>query len=168
MSRIVMKGIAPLLPAFWRDRAGSAVVEFAIYAPMLVFGCMATIDLGRAVYEQMSLAEVLRVGAERAMANAEPAAIKQHMEATAEGEFVIASESTPDTTISTATDALTLSARRYCACPEAPGTELASCSSTCSNSAPPSIFIRLEAAKTFKGTILPGMSLASRNDVQVR
>jgi Flp pilus assembly protein TadG len=168
MMRTFMNGIARLLLAAWRDRAGSAVVEFAIYAPMLVFGCMATVDVGRAVYERMSLAEILRVGAESAMANAEPAVIRQHMAATAQGEFVIASESTTDTTISTSTDALTLTARRYCACPESPATELESCSSICANSAPPSVFLRLEATKTFKGTILPSMSLASRNDVQVR
>ena len=164
MSRSFMNPIG----AFWRDRAGSAVVEFAIYAPILVFGCMATVDVSRAVYERMSIGEILRVGAERAMRNDEPAVIKQRMAATAEGEFVVASESATDTTISTGTNALTLSARRYCACPESPATELASCSSTCSNSAPPSIFIRLEAAKSFSGIILPSMSLASRNDVQVR
>ena len=157
-----------LIRACWRDRGGAAVVEFAVYGPILIFGCMAMVDLGRATYEKMALAEVVRVGASSAMANAEPAAIEQHMKATAEGEFVIAGDGSSDDTINTSTAPLKLTARRYCACPESPTVELDECTSMCANSAPPSIFVRLDAAKPFNGLILPSFSLTSRNDVQVR
>lgn len=146
---------------WFRAEGGASTVEFALIAPVLFFGLLATTDLGLALYERMTIDHVLRAGAESAMADQGEEDILQILKTTAARNFTLSTEA--ESTENT----LTLSADRYCACPESPGTGVA-CSTTCSGAQPTFVSYRLSATKTYAGMIIPSMSFSPSVQVQIR
>ncbi|MBP2314989.1 TadE/TadG family type IV pilus assembly protein [Azospirillum soli] len=97
---------------FWRDRRGAAGVEFALTAPILIAIFAVAIDLGRAIYDDMSLASAARAGVQYARARPDDIA---GAKATALGGGGLSAEAA----VETAT---------FCECPSG---EAADCTDSC-------------------------------------
>lgn len=132
---------------------GSASVEFAIIAPVLVLAVLSTADIGLAIHEAFEIDQALRNGAEAALSD--PGEVRV--------EAVLAAvENTGAGQSST-----TWSVDRYCACPDAPDTPTG-CSTTCGGSRPTAIFYDIEGVRAYPGIFLPARDLARAASVQVR
>src|ERR1700688_4083501 len=54
----------------WRkSEKGASAAEFALFAPVLFLALVATVDVGLAEYERMTIDHILRAGAQSAMAD---------------------------------------------------------------------------------------------------
>lgn len=149
--------------ASWeRCEGGVAVVEFALIAPILAFTLLASIDLGLAVSQRMAIEDVLRAGAQSAMADPGETTVLDVMRATAQPNFTLAGA-----TASTAQSDLTLSVSRFAACPEDPGFAVAA-SKICAGSKPTFIYYRMSASKTYTGWIAPAIQFDRAVQVQIR
>ena len=140
---------------------GASAVEFALFAPILFFSLLGTVDVGLALTERMTIDHVLRAGAESAMADQGEEEILGILKATASKNFTLSSS--VDATGGT----LSLSVARFCACHEAPEIAL-DCSQTCSASKPTIVSYRMSASKAYESMIIPGMSFNPSIQVQVR
>lgn len=132
---------------------GSASVEFAIIAPVLVLAVLSTADIGLAVHESFEVDQTLRNGAEAALRDMGEAGVKSVIAAVDEN--------------SSGRTTTTWSVVRYCACPETTGTPT-SCSTTCGGSRPTAIFYDLEGVRAYPGIIMPARNLTRSASVQVR
>ena len=133
--------------------SGSASVEFAIIAPVLVLAVLTTADIGLAIHESFEIDQALRNGAEAAL----------HDPGESRVEAVLAAvDDTGGGQYST-----TWSVDRYCACPETSGIAT-SCSTTCGGSRPTAIFYGIEGVRAYPGIILPARDLTRAASVQVR
>lgn len=146
------------------SEAGVSAVEFALIAPVLALGLVATADLGLALYERMTIDHVLRAGAQAAMTDPGAAQVDKVLQST------LAERPTPAN--------VTLKpVKRYCVCPEdadvTPDAAPACGTTTpCANAAQQFVYYRLEAAKAYQPMSLPEMlpafQLGSAMQVQVR
>ena len=133
--------------------AGSAAIEFAIIAPVLVFAMLATADIGLAIHESFEIDQALRNGAEAALSDPGTLRVETILDAvdrTADGQA--------DTTWSVS---------RFCACPEMPEAETI-CSTTCNARRPTAIFYRIDGLRAYSGILLPDRDLIRSASVQVR
>lgn len=137
-----------------REEHGVSAVEFALLAPILFFAAAATLDLGLALYERMTMDRLLRGGAQAAMSDPGANAVRAVVEASAEADFAPGAE-------------FTLTVDRYCACPI--DTSLAVvCTNICGDGSAAGIFYRLEADREYPGMVLPAMSLEAEAKVRIR
>ena len=137
-----------------RERCeGSASVEFAIIAPVLVLAVLSTADIGLAVHESFEVDQTLRNGAEAALRDMGEAGLKSVLAAVDEDGSGHANT--------------TWSVTRYCACPETSGNPT-SCSTTCGGSQPTAIFYDLKGVRAYPGIIMPARNLTRSASVQVR
>lgn len=136
-----------------RDRRGAAAVEFALIAPILVFAVLSMADLGFAIHERAEIDQALRNGAELAQSDPGTAAVG-----------ALLAEVDPTSAFRAAT---TFGVDRFCACPEAPETEVG-CFDDCENERPTEIFYRLTGTRPFSGFFLPDQTLERSSVVQVR
>lgn len=151
-----------MLRALWRGDDGVSALEFGLFAPILFFGLLATIDVGFALYERMTIDSVLRAGAKSAMADAGVTAVQQVLESTA-AQYP-------------SSEGLSISSpERYFACPDNP--DVAVTSTTLCSGNPPYIYYRLGANKLYDGLFVPlqvgslrlgELTLRSIAQVQVR
>jgi len=150
--------------AFVRCNSGVSAVEFTLFLPILIFSFLATVDIGLALYERMTIDHVLRAGSESAMADQGNASVDSVLAATAAASLP-------------ATKGLVLSpSNRYFACAESPDASVSS-TATCAGGKPTGIFYRLSATKPYDGVFLPitigrfkllRFELSSATMVQVR
>ena len=143
--------------------AGVSAVEFALLAPVLVIGAFGTADAGMAVHERMMIGQALRAGAERAMAGADEARIREALAVVASDNFTVSWDGDPEGDAAPA-GTLVLDVETYCACPGAEFTEL-SCTGTCASAGAPARFYRLSASKLFNGVILPEFAISGTVEV---
>ena len=141
---------------------GVSAVEFGLLAPMLVFALLATVDVGLALTEQMTISHVLRAGAQSATEAKDAAVIDQVLRVTAANNFTVAAPGTAGSDTS-----LALQVDRICSCAEQPGVAV-TCSTTCPGEAPTQVFYTLAGEKTYSGLILPQFRLSPAIQVQVR
>lgn len=127
---------------------GVSAIEFALLAPVLIMALLGTVDVGRALTEQMGLSSLLRTGAQTAMAGGDLARINHVLHAAKD-------------------DSVTLDVVHVCACPENAGAAV-DCSTTCAGPAPTAIYYSINAKKTFSGVLLPNIPLSRSLQVQVR
>ncbi|HEX2134506.1 MAG TPA: TadE family protein [Microvirga sp.] len=144
-----------------RDQDGVSAVEFALVAPILAFSLVAAIDVGLAEYERMAIDHALRAAAQSAMADQGPDAVLRALQTTASKNFTLSDGTTSNP------DALKVSVKRFCACPEATGTEV-SCSTVCAGPTSTFIYYRLTGTKFHKAAMLPPIELSPSVQVQVR
>lgn len=157
---LVLKQRLGLMQRLSDDRGVSAV-EFALVAPVLLLALLGSVDLGMAEYERMTMDHALRSGAQAAILDPGAASVLNKTQSTISRNFALNSTSTlSDKSVS-------VSATRFCACPEANSIEVA-CSTTCTGSAPTFVYYRLTAAKMYKGAILPTLTLSASAQVQIR
>lgn len=132
---------------------GSASVEFAIIAPILVLAVLSTADIGLAIHESFEVDQTLRNGAEAALRDMGEGGV----------EAILASVDENSSGQATTT----WSVIRYCACPETSDNHT-SCSTTCGGSRPTAIFYDLEGVRAYPGIIMPARNLTRSASVQVR
>ena len=150
--RRIALAVAGRVGALVRGNDGVSAIEFALLAPVLIFAAAATLDLGLAAYERMTMDRLLRGGAQAAMADPGEAQVQDVIEASAEDDFAPGQE-------------FTLMVDRYCVCPD---DTLIVCTSTCSDGSAPDAFYRLEAVRTYEGLVLPAFELEAQAKVQIR
>ena len=127
---------------------GATVVEFALFAPMVIFGLLATVDIGLSVTTRMELDRNVRAGAQAAMSlNNDAAAIES---------IVLASAGAPAD--------MSVDAVRSCFC----GTTATACSVPCAGGAAPSVFFAIRAARPQSGLIFEERTILSETRVQIR
>lgn len=153
MPGVAMSGV---LKRFWAETAGVAAIEFALLAPTLLVMLLASMDLSAVLSEREGLDHVLRSGAQLAMADAGSSAVLAVMQGAASEQFPQA-----------AVPAVTLSASRFCACPNAPATSVG-CGTICTGNQPTYIFYNMSATKSFSGILFPRFDFAPALQVEVR
>jgi pilus assembly protein CpaE len=147
-----------------RREDGASAVEFAICAPVFIFACIMMADIGFAIHERMTLDHVLRAGAQTAMSDPGETEVVAVLESTASKHFTVTSGDEETDIVS---NAVTVGASRYCACPESRSVAVG-CSTVCTGPVPTFTFYGMSAAKGYEGMILPPISFSARLDVQVR
>ncbi|MFQ6180639.1 AAA family ATPase [Sinorhizobium meliloti] len=145
------------------SEAGASAVEFALIAPVLALGLVATADLGLAIHERMTIDHVLRAGAQAAMADPGAEQVEKVLVSTLAQSPALASAALP-------------AVKRYCACPEnadvAPEAAPQCGTVTCANAKPQFVYYRLAVAKSYRPmslpAVLPVFELGSSMQVQVQ
>lgn len=151
-----------VLKALWSNENGLSAVEFALLAPPLLLGLLATADLGLAQSQRMSMDHVLRAGAQSAISDPGTESVLKVTTSTAAPEFSLAADpEAPEP------GNLSLTVSRLAACPEQIDTAVAT-STTCVGGQPTVIYYALSARMEYTGMILPAMQLESALQVRVR
>jgi Flp pilus assembly protein TadG len=145
-----------------RNDNGVSAAEFALLAPMLVFAVLATVDLGLAISERLTIGHILRAGAQSAIGDVGTANVDLVLRTTAAKNMSVAAAGTSGNDTS-----LALTVTRICSCPSQPSVALA-CSTTCAANAPTQIYYVLSGKKTYSGLILPRFAQSKTLEVQVR
>ena len=133
---------------------GSAGVEFAIIAPVLILAVLATADIGLAIHESSEVDQALRNGAEAALSD--PGKIRV--------EAVLAA--VDGTGAGQASTSWWVD--RYHTCPETPETHSETPILTCGGSRPSAIFYEITGVRAYPGIFLPARDLTRTASVQVR
>ena len=136
-------------PSVLLSEQGASAIEFALLAPVLLIALMGTVDVGRALTQQMALGSILRTGAQSAIAGSEVSAVNRILLAAKDDDSVL------------------LNVVQMCACPESPQAAVA-CSTTCAGPGPTAIYYSLTAEKAFSGLFMPGRTLRQSLQVQIR
>lgn len=134
--------------------SGTAGLEFAIIAPVLILAVLSTADIGFAIHESFEVDQALRNGAEAALTDpgvSRVTAILNAVDNTGGGQAVTEWE-----------------VERYYTCPETPDTRLTVDSRNCSGKRPTFIFYEIEGVRAYSGIILPARDLTRSASVQVR
>ena len=139
----------------WLDRgrllrcdAGVAATEFAIFAPMIIFGLLTMVDIGGAIAERMEMDRNVRAGAQAAMSlNNDVSSIE---------EIILASTEEPEN--------LTVAVNMQCLCSEAS----AVCTTPCPDATAPGVFVEISTQQAYDGIIIPERTLTSQTRVQIR
>ena len=153
-----MRGVRRLLRTvrcFASDTRGVAAVEFALFAPLLVFGLLAMTDVGMAVYQRMSVDHILRSGVHHAIEDPGKVAVLATLKDNAREDGMWAEGE------------IGFDVDRFCACAETPETKV-DCATSCDGSRPTSIYYSLSADLTVPGLILPSFHLQPAMRVQIR
>ena len=165
-SALSLKRVRRAWGAFPRAESGVSAPEFGLFAPILLISLLAVTDLAFAAYQRMAIDHVLRAGAQRAMLDqsVDPAAPKvlEMLRLMASENFTLDSS-----TSANGKPPLTVSASRYCVCPQNPDVHV-SCSTTCSNSKSTLAYYSLSARGKSTSMLLPQMSFSPKLQVQVR
>ena len=136
------------LRALLADARGVSAVEFGLLAPILVVSFIAMVDIGMAVTERMAMDRSVRAGAQAAMALINDPAIIQGVVEEAAGEI-------EDVAVNVAVN---------CSC----GGTASACTALCGSGEEPSVFLDIDANKTYSGVLLSTIPLGSQTSVQVR
>jgi len=148
------------------DESGVAAVEFSLLAPILVFCCLATVDVGLALSERMTIDHVLRAGANFAMADPGESAVQDALETTAKKNFTVTKMAPGDTqSMSTSADSIYFRVDKFFACDDAPAAAVAD-PAVCTGDY--YTFYRIDAAKIYAAMVLPDINFSPVIQVQVR
>lgn len=142
---------------FGADHSGVAAVEFALFGPLLVFALLAMTDVGMAVYQRMTLDHMLRSAAHHAIED--PGVLTV--------QTALAGLATTESLGVWGAGEVNFHVARICACAENPALEV-SCTLTCSNSQPTSIYYTIRSDLVVSGLILPSFHLQPTIQVQIR
>lgn len=156
MPQIRFLGIVSRARGVAACRSGASAIEFGLIAPMIFFGFLSMVDVGRAIAERLALDGALRAGAFVAMSDPGTSAVKAAV-GMADGSRTAGGER----------GTLKVDVQRFCACPEDTGTMLA-CTVTCAGTSPAAIYYSLDGSTTYDGLLLPTIELAGENRVRVR
>ena len=77
--------LTSLLPA----ERGASAVEFALLVPVLIIALLGTVDVGRALTEQMALGSLLRTGAQSAIAGGDVSTVKRVLLAAKDDDSIV-------------------------------------------------------------------------------
>ncbi|MFZ3581689.1 TadE/TadG family type IV pilus assembly protein [Loktanella sp. DJP18] len=134
--------------------SGTAGLEFAIIAPVLILAVLSTADIGLAIHESFEVDQALRNGAEVALSDPGESRV---------AAILSAVDDTRGEQLST-----TWEVNRYYACSETPNTKLEVDSRNCSGKRPTAIFYEIKGVRAYRGFLLPARNLTRLASVQVR
>jgi pilus assembly protein CpaE len=152
------------------DERGASAIEFALLLPVLVFACMATVDLGLALNQKLELDQSLRAGAQGLMAgdydNKPDATTKvKKLVETIDAE---ASAADANNQIETATNKIQVAVDRFCMCPEDLATKVDCTAKVCTNSVKRYKFYQISGQQNYDTMYLPAdISLTGSILVQI-
>jgi hypothetical protein len=130
------------------DEGGVAAIEFAFVAPILVFACLATADLGLAINKKMELDDSLRVVSEGAMGDLGEDEVQAILDAVASENFETDVE-------------------RFCTCPEDVASAVDCDSGACAGAEDPYLYYRLSGEMEYATFLLPNIPISASLLVQV-
>jgi pilus assembly protein CpaE len=145
---------------------GTSAVEFSLFLPLILFGCLTMGDIALAVHQRMTLDHVVRAGGQVAMTDPGEDRVLSALKSAASKNFAVGSSS-DDVDRDVVSDPVTVEVARYCSCPSNRSASV-SCSDPCSETTPPFVFYRMSAAKSYDGIFIPAFSLGSDLNVQIR
>jgi len=131
---------------------GSAAIEFALAAPILLVVLMGVVEVGFTMYQAMQVYVSVEAGTVYAAKNGfDPAGI---------AAAVVNATGTEGVTAAPAPE-------QFCGCPAASGVVTTACDSPCTDGTPPGQYVRIQAALAHE-TILPypGLSLPTTLSAQ--
>ena len=137
---------------FLKSARGASTVEFAIVAPMLVFGVLSTADLGFEISDRMEIDQALRNGAEAAV---------EDPGVTGLGAVLEAIQPSADG------DAIAWDVARICVCPESNAVSV-DCFETCADDEPTAIYYNITGSREAVRFFLPQVTVSRSLSVQVR
>jgi len=145
-----------------RCRNGNSTVEFAVTTPVLLVGLVATIDVGLAIDEHMTLDQAVRSGVEFVMDDVtDEETLEKYVVASALGFY-------DDVSLDVSSDARpTATVTSSFTCDENPDSEV-KINTLCQNDKPASIHYTISAFKTYEGMFIPDIPLNTSIDIQVR
>jgi len=132
--------------------SGTSGIEFALVAPVLILGVLATADVGFSIHESFRIDQVLRNGAEAALTDPGESRV----------EAVLAAVGASGGQGSTLWDV-----DRYHICPESPGARM-NAPIPCANNQPTAIFYQITGVRAYSGILLPPRDLTRSASIQVR
>lgn len=142
-----------ILKDFLVEEHGTASVEFALIAPVVVAAVLSVADIGFAIHERAEMDHALRNGAERAVSDPGVPYVETIVNAVYKNG-------------SGGSDVI-FSVNRFCACPEA-SSVTTSCYELCSEDHPPSVYYKMTATGSYSGFLLPTQTLYRSSTVQTR
>jgi TadE-like protein len=153
----------------WGTREDAAsTVEFSLFLPVIVCGCLTMGDIGLAVQQRMTLDQVVRAGAQVAMDDPGEEQVRTALELSASQNFALASDDEDgEDQEQIVNDPVSVDVARYCSCPNDRSAPV-SCSTPCVETTVPFVFYRMSVAKNYDGIFIPEFSLARDLEVQVR
>ncbi len=126
-----------------RRREGTAAVEFALAAPLLVAILLPMIDLGIAAYQDMEVHDAAQAGAQYALLNANATVPMPSSYSTA-----IQNAATNATTLSTIS--ATPAPSTACGCSSGPAVVLSTdCTTPCANTLAPGYYVTVQTQATY-------------------
>jgi len=150
--------------AAFRDEGGAAAIEFALLVPILVFACLATVDIGLAISKKMEIDYSLRMASEGAIADLGEDEVHDLLDQVASENFTVSPDVEDDGPDVGELDTEVL---RFCACPESMSTVAACTSGTCGGAADPYLYYRLSGEMYYDAVILPQIPMDTSLLVQV-
>lgn len=166
LSQMLPSRRGPLLS----DERGASAIEFALLLPILVFACMATVDLGLALNQKLELDQSLRAGAQGLMAGEydkqpDPTTKVKKLVETIDAE---ASAADTNNQIETATNKIQVAVDRFCMCPEDLASKVDCTTKVCANSVKRYKFYQISGQQNYDTMYLPGdISLTGSILVQI-
>lgn len=130
------------------DQSGASAIEFAILAPLLIFGLLGMADIGLGIGTRMELDRIVRSGAQ--------AAISLNNDAAAIRALVLASSATQA--------GLDVEVDKLCTC----GELAATCTALCSDGAAPSVYFGIEAERPYAGILFGERPVVSSTRIKIR
>ena len=104
------------------DEGGAAAIEFAVLAPVLVLACLATIDLGLAFNQRMTIDAMVRAGVEPALADPGVDKVRDIVKGAAGDGITLTTDSADS--FEMGGSSLSVDVTRSCACPESMSTSV--------------------------------------------
>ena len=152
------------------SEGGASAIEFALLLPLLIGGCMVTVDLGMALYQKMSIDQSIRAGAEGLMVGGYDRQLnpKDAVKKLAETIAARSSGTTGDGAIDVSENKLEVTVDQFCLCPEDLATKDMTCTRVCNNSVKRHKFYHISGQKQHQLTYLrQSITLSSAILVQV-
>jgi pilus assembly protein CpaE len=135
-----------------RRTSGSASVEFAVIAPVLIMAVLSTADIGFAIHESFKIDQTLRNGAQVALSDPGESAVCTILSSVDPNGGQCFTDWVVD---------------RYHVCPESPDERMKT-PTTCANNRPTAIIYEITGNRAYSGILLPSRDLVRSASVQVR
>ena len=113
---------------------GVAAIEFAIFAPVLIFMMLCVLDLGIGIYRKMQVQNAAQAGAEYAMVHGFTAALVSSAALSTTSFSGISASPSPI---------------QFCGCASSTGVTSIACNSTCSGGSTPGTYITVSTQGTY-------------------
>ena len=162
--------VRPRVRSIGASEGGASAIEFALLLPLLVVGCMVTVDLGMALYQKMSIDQSIRAGAEGLMVGRYDRQLnpKDAVKKLAETIAEKSSSAHGDGTIDVNQNKLVVNVEEFCLCPEDLANKDSTCTKVCNNSVKRYKFYHISGTQQYKPMYLPTpISLSGAMLVQV-
>lgn len=137
---------------------GAALVEFSLFAPILLPMVVCTMDLGLGIYRNMQVQHAAQAGAQYAIAHGYDASSISSAVTNATNFAGISASPAPN---------------QFCGCPSDTGVTSVTCPATCADGAVAGIYVTVSAQATYT-TIVPyplissGFALSAQSTVRIQ